>query len=128
MSETDLDLRSHLVFIKDQIEWCEGCVIDRDENDNPVCVRDYCSLDDAKHWLDMFIELEKDSGCPLDVVLNGLKGINYEDASGDFWYYPRPRLYYSDDLECWCWELYLGGYVLPLKDYKKTWWIYNKEE
>ena len=68
-------------------------------------------------------ELEIDFGCPAEVVFKALKGINYVDESGYFCYYPRPRLYYSDDLNCWCFELYLGGYVLQLKDYKKTWFL-----
>ena len=68
-------------------------------------------------------ELEIDFGCPSDVVFKALKGINYVDESGYFSLYQRPRLYYSDDLKCWCWELYLGGYVLPLKDYEKTWFL-----
>lgn len=68
-------------------------------------------------------EPEIDFGCPADVISKALKGINYVDDDGDLCQYPRPRLYYSDDLKCWCWELYLGGYVLPLKDYKKTWFL-----
>ena len=68
-------------------------------------------------------KLEIDFGCPLEAVFKALKGINYVDESGYFSLYQRPRLYYSDDLKCWCWELYLGGYVLPLKDYKKTWFL-----
>ena len=68
-------------------------------------------------------KLEIDFGCSAEVVFKALKGINYVDESGYFCQYQRPRLYYSDDLNCWRFELYLGGYVLPLKDYKKTWWI-----
>ena len=68
-------------------------------------------------------DIEEDLGCPLDVVFKALKEIYYEDEFGDLCQYQRPRLYYSDDLKCWCWKLFLGGYVLPLKDYKKSWFL-----
>lgn len=77
-------------------------------------------------------DLEDELGCPLEVVFKALKeGINYnrEDVARTYnvkeWldFATRPRLYYSDDWECWCWELFLGGYVLKLEDYQKTWWL-----
>ena len=73
-------------------------------------------------------DLEQDLGCPLEVVFKALKGINYENEFGDFCRCQRPRLYYSDDLKCWCWELFFGGYVLPLKDHKKSWWLDKTKE
>ena len=73
-------------------------------------------------------DIEGELRCPLEVVFKALKGINYENEFGDFCRCQRPRLYYSDDLKCWCWELFFGGYVLPLKDHKKTWWLSKTKE
>ena len=84
------------------------------------------------HKLYAFEDLEDELGCPLDVVFKALKeGVSYnrEDVARTYnvkeWldFATRPRLYYSDDFECWCFELFLGGYVLQLKDYQKTWWL-----
>ena len=83
-------------------------------------------LGEILHKLYALEDIEEDLGCPLDVVFKALKGISYEDGSEDF--YPRPRLYYSDDLKCWCWELFFGGYVVPLKDHKKSWWLDKTKE
>ena len=77
-------------------------------------------------------QLQDELGCPLDVVFKALKeGVSYnrEDVARTHnvkeWldFATRPRLYYSDDFECWCFELFLGGYVLRLEDYGKTWWL-----
>lgn len=129
-----LDLRSHLVFIKDQIEWFEGGVIDRDENDNPICIRDYCNLDTAKHWLDMFIELEKDLSCPLEIVINSLKGIKIKETNKIVF----PKLMWVDEKDLypnWCFKIeYLDDYGIPtvvfknLCDYQKTWWLKGEKE
>lgn len=40
----------------------------------------------------------------------------------------RPRLYYSDDNKCWCFEIGLGAYVVKLKDFHKTWWLEKPKE
>ena len=134
----NLSLDSHLVFIKDQIEWCEGAVIDRDENDNPICVRNYCNLDTAKYWLDMFIELEKDLGCPLDVrekALNGfyIPSYGYVSNDDDFiylrkddkGYYLKVVIHPSKPT-----PPHFYGYcdIHYLKDYKKTWWLSETKE
>ena len=87
---------------------------------------------DITNKLGQLENLEDKLGCPLDVVFKALKeGVSYnrEDVARTYnvkeWldFATRPRLYYSDDWECWCWELFLGGYVLQLKDYGKTWWL-----
>ena len=83
---------------------------------------------DKLEYADKMKSIEKGLECPLEVVSKALKGINYVDDAGDLCQYQRPRLYYSDDLKCWCWELFLGSYVLPLKDYKKTWWLFKTKE
>lgn len=113
-----LDLRSHLVFIKDQIEWCEGCVIDRDENDNPICIRDYCNLDTAKYWLDMFIELEKDLGCPLEVLSSKSAMV---EKDGEIYEvnimavsFTKGNIYFGSEL---------SFTTRKIKDYGKTWWL-----
>lgn len=143
----NLSLDSHLVFIKDQIEWCEGAVIDRDENDNPICVRNYCNLDTAKYWLDMFIELEKDLGCPLEVVFKAIVdgiviiGDRNEYADMTLWLdtkpttaligekrdFEEPRLIKYNE---WCFSCNSGSYsgCVKLKDYKKTWWLSKTKE
>lgn len=117
-----LDLRSHLVFIKDQIEWFEGGVIDRDENDNPICIRDYCNLDTAKYWLDMFIELEKDLGCPLEVVFKALKE-GFIDSEYNLLRTAKSLEYRDNE-----WVLVMIGcrgkqWYYPLKEYGKSWWL-----
>lgn len=73
-------------------------------------------------------DIEQDLECPLDVVFKALKGINYENEFGDFCRCQRPNLYYSDVLKCWCLESYLACQTLPLKDYKKTWWLSETKE
>ena len=94
------------------------------KNGNYYCSPDSeTSLKPVYDKLGKLEDIEEDLECPLDVVFKALKGINYENEFGDFCRCQRPRLYYSDDLKCWCWELFFGGYVLPLKDHKKTWWL-----
>ena len=36
-------------------------------------------------------------------------------------HFKRPRLYYSDDFNCYCLELAFGAYVVKLEDYGITW-------
>ena len=122
----NLSLDSHLVFIKDQIEWCEGCVIDRDENDNPICVRNYCNLYTAKYWLDMFIELEKDLGCPLEVVFK-LIGSNIILNSEPC--YVMGILKDGDNL-CIHYSKCYGAYddIEPLSNYGKTFLIDDEDK
>ena len=82
--------------------------------------------------LDKIEDLEDELGCPLEVVFVALdKGITIEiDDLGikvlDT--FERPRLYYSDDFHCYCFELLFGGYVVKLKDYQKTWWLPSDKE
>lgn len=77
---------------------------------------------------EIYNSLSNELGCPLEVVFKTLKGIIYENEFGDFCSVQRPRLYFSDDFKCWCFELFLGGYVLKLKDHKKTWWLVSDKE
>ena len=126
----NLSLDSHLVFIKDQIEWCDGCVIDRDENDDSICVRNYCNLDTTKYWLDMFIELEKDLGCPLEVVFKALKeGIIIKDLPKGY-EHRKVILNYlvNDNSFIFRPSAPYGSCKLYLKDYKKTWWLSETKE
>lgn len=142
MSNLPLELASHLVFIKDQIEWCEGCVIDRDKNNNPICVRDYVNFDNAKEWLNMFIQIEQELGCPLEVVFkaieDGIVIVGDLKQNGDMtlWLdkkplialvgekrdFEEPRLIKYND---WCFSCESGSYsgCVSLKDYGKTWWL-----
>lgn len=74
-------------------------------------------------------DIEDEYGCPLEVVFKAIRnGILFisdkcipDDLSKKFT--SRPRLYYSDDLKCYRFEIGLGAYYVKLKDYKKTWWL-----
>lgn len=96
-------------------------ILDNVENGFHLDAEHIKFVKDKLEYADKMKSIENDFGCPLEIVAKALKGINYTDESEDF--YPRPRLYYSDDLKCWCWELFFGGYVLPLKDHKKSWYL-----
>lgn len=114
------DMRSKLIDVSSKnTQWA-----------NNIKIYDFIGdqLRTIQELVDKMKPIEEDLGCPLDVVFKALKGINYENEFGDLCQYQRPRLYYSDDLKCWCWELFLGGYVLPLKDHKKTWWLSETKE
>ena len=96
---------------------------DIDNYINEIEEKNQIYMEEELEYAEKCHNLEEQLGCPLEVAFKALKEIYYEDEFGDLCQYQRPRLYYSDDLKCWCWELFLGGYVLPLKDYKKTWWL-----
>lgn len=70
-------------------------------------------------------DLEEELGIDLITLFKALKEGIYHIESDDF--FKRPRLYYSNDFNCWCFELGLGAYVVRLKDYGKTWSL-TKEE
>ena len=40
----------------------------------------------------------------------------------------KPRLYYSNDFDCYCFECAYGAYVVKLKDYNVTWHLIEEEE
>lgn len=68
-------------------------------------------------------QLEKDLGCPLDVVLKALKyGIYQEDGGRR----KLPFIEYNSGTN----KFYFGfGTYCNVEDYKKTWWLKeNKEE
>ena len=63
-------------------------------------------------------------GISIAILFEALKkGIwfIYDDFKENFT--ARPRLYYSDDFKCYCFEICLGSWVVKLKDYGKTWWL-----
>lgn len=77
-------------------------------------------------------DLEEELGCPLEVVFKALKEgvkVNMEfldiDITDDIL---RPRLYYSDDFQCYGLSIQSWGYFVKLKDYQKTWWIKGDKE
>ena len=100
--------------------------------ENPQYSNDYemlCTFDyHLINKLGKLEDIEQDLGCPLEVVFKALKEIYYENEFGDFCRCQRPSLYYSDVLKCWCLESYLGCHTLPLKDYKKNWWLSKTKE
>lgn len=72
-------------------------------------------------------DLEEELGCPLEVVFKALKeGVKVNmkfldtDITDDIL---RPRLYYSDDFQCYGLPIQSWGYFVKLKDYQKTWWL-----
>lgn len=68
-------------------------------------------------------DLEDKLEIDLITLFKALKdGIYYAND-----YSKRPRLYYSDDYKCWCFEIGLGAYVIKLKDYGKTWALTREE-
>jgi len=118
MSRLPLELASHLQFIKDQIVFCEGCVIDRDENNNSICVRDYYDFEVAKSWLDMFIALEKDLGCPLEVLSSKSAMV---EKNGEIYEVNIMAVSFTNG------NIYFGSEwsftTRKIKDYGKTWWL-----
>ena len=62
-------------------------------------------------------DLEEELGISLPILFKALKdGIwfIYDDFKEDFT--KRPRLYYSDDFKCYCFEICFGAWVVKLKD------------
>lgn len=77
--------------------------------------------------------LEAELGIDLITLFKALKdGIwfncddLYDDLEKNF--SSRPRLYYSDDFKCYCFEISFGSWVVKLKDFNKTWWIDKPKE
>lgn len=77
-------------------------------------------------------DIEDELGCPLDVVFRAIdEGVCASVQILDLETtdtIERPRLYYSDDFKCYCFELLFGEGVVKLKDYKKTWWLKGERE
>lgn len=76
----------------------------------------------------LYNKLSEELGCPLEVVFRALNEGVYVNVE----YLPdvieRPRLYYSDDFKCYCFELLYGEYVIKLSDYQKTWWLKGEKD
>lgn len=77
-------------------------------------------------------KLSKELGCPLEVVFKAIdEGVCVDVQILDLETtdtIERPRLYYSDDFKCYCFELLFGEYVVKLKDYQKTWWLKGERD
>lgn len=73
--------------------------------------------------------LEAELGIDLITLFKALKdGIyfvenDFETNNKEVNFTKRPRLYYSDDFKCLCFEMLLGVWRVKLKDYGKTWWL-----
>jgi hypothetical protein len=80
--------------------------------------------------------LEEELGIDLITLFKALKdGIyfvenDFETNNKEVNFTKRPRLYYSDDFKCLCFEMLLGVWRVKLKDYGKTWALsrYELEE
>ena len=71
-----------------------------------------------------YTSLEEELGISLPILFKALKNgiwFIYDKDEKDFT--KRPRLYYSDDFKCYCFEICFGAWVVKLKDYGKTWWL-----
>ena len=66
---------------------------------------------------------EEELGCPLEVVFRAFNEGVYIEVEHLPDVIERPRLYYSVDFKCYCFELLYGEYVIKLSDYQKTWWL-----
>ena len=71
----------------------------------------------------LYNELSEELGCPLEVVFRAFNEGVYIEVEHLPDVIERPRLYYSDDFKCYCFELLYGEYVIKLSDYQKTWWL-----
>ena len=82
--------------------------------------------------LGKYEDLQEEFGCPLEVMFRAIdegvcvsvKILDLETTDT----IERPRLYYSDDFKCYCFELLFGEYVVKLKDYQKTWWLKGERD
>ena len=80
-----------------------------------------------------FKGLEEELGIDLLTLFKAInKGIwfNYNDLYEDLGknFTSRPRLYYSDDFKCYCFEISFGRWVVKLKDFNKKWWLEKPKE
>lgn len=72
-------------------------------------------------------DLEEELGIDLITLFKALKdGIyffenDFETNNKEVNFTKRPRLYYSVDFNCLCFEILLGAWKVKLKDYGKTW-------
>lgn len=91
-------------------------------------------LTEITHKLGKLEDLEEEIGCPLDIFMNITLGkiteiiVNYSDAGGyDSLYEELTLAKVSGIIEsyehigCLCLETNLCD--VPIKDYKKTWWL-----
>ena len=69
-------------------------------------------------------KFKKELGIDIEIVIRAINEGIY--LKGE--HFKRPRLYYSDDFNCYCFELAFGAYVVKLQDYDITWTIDNEEE
>ena len=85
--------------------------------------------DYLKYKLGKLEDIEDELGCPLDVVFKALKEGFY--FISDLFcknvftkqFIDRVLLYYSDELNCYCFSIGYRNDRICLKDYKKTWWL-----
>lgn len=77
--------------------------------------------------LGQYEDLEEELGIDLLTLFKALKDGIYlkEDNVGVISF---PRLYFSLDYRCYCFEICFGSWVVKLKDYKKTWWLKKPKE
>ena len=84
---------------------------------------------DITNKLGKLEDIEDELGCPLDVVFKAARN-GFWFMSDKFWknvftkqFSNIPILFYHYEYECFCFEVGVSGVYIPLKDYKKTWWL-----
>ena len=103
------------------------------EKHNDYYISKATCTDDLKLKLGQYEDLEDQLGIDLLTLFKALnKGIwfNYNDLYEDLGknFTSRPRLYYSDDFKCYCFEISFGRWVVKLKDFNKKWWLEKPKE
>lgn len=66
--------------------------------------------------------LEEELGISLPILFKALKDGIYIKQD-DVGVHSSPRLYFSYDYKCYCFEICFGAWVVKLKDYGKTWYL-----
>lgn len=97
------------------------------EKHNDYYISKATCTDDLKLKLGQYEDIEEELGIDLLTLFKALKDGIYlkEDNVGVISF---PRLYFSYDYRCYCFEICFGSWVVKLKDFKKTWWIDKPKE
>ena len=95
-------------------------------NENDIFPDDGSNAIRLLQVIGQYEDLEEELGIDLLTLFKALKDGIYYNPSDDF--FKKPRLYYSNDFNCWCFELALGAYIVKIKDFNKTWWIEKPKE
>ena len=80
--------------------------------------------------LQKFRAFEQELGIPLEVLFKALKGFYYINHDGQIDYMNTPRLFYSENCECYCFRegIFLYEDIIDVKKHGKTWWLEKPKE